>query len=57
MSEERRFASKDAQEVAEIFETLSTKLPDILNGIIGSLFSPEDASNMGKAVGVQEEPH
>jgi len=50
MSEERRFASKEAQEVAEIFETLSTKIPDMLNGILGSLFSPEAASNMGKAV-------
>lgn len=50
MSEERRFASKDAQEVAEIFETLSTKLPEMLNGVLGSLFSPEAASNMGKAV-------
>ena len=50
MSEERRFASKDAHEVAEIFETLSTKLPEMLNGILGSLFSPEAASNMGKAV-------
>ena len=50
MSEERRFASNEAQEVAEIFETLSTKLPEMLNGILGSLFSPEAASNMGKAV-------
>ena len=50
MSEERRYASKDAQEVAEIFETLSTKLPEMLNGVLGSLFSPEAASNMGKAV-------
>ena len=50
MSEERRYASKDAQEVAEIFETLSTKLPEMLKGVLGSLFSPEAASNMGKAV-------
>ena len=50
MDEHRRYASKDAQEVAEIFETLSTKIPDMLNGILGSLFSPEAAGNMGKAV-------
>ena len=50
MSEERRYASKDAQEVAEIFETLSTKLPEMHNGVLGSLFSPEAARNMGKAV-------
>ena len=46
----RRYNSPDAQEVAEIFETLSTKIPDMINGILGSLFSPEAASNMGKAV-------
>ena len=46
----RRYEPTDAQEVAEIFETLSTKIPDMLNGILGSLFSPESASNMGKAV-------
>jgi hypothetical protein len=50
MSEGRRYASKEAQEVAEIFETLSTKLPEMLNGVLGSLFSPEAARNMGKAV-------
>jgi len=46
----RRYEPTDAQEVAEIFETLSTKIPDMLNGILGSLFSPEAAGNMGKAV-------
>jgi hypothetical protein len=47
---ERKHASGEAQEVAEIFETLATKLPQMINGILGSLFSPESAANMGKAV-------
>jgi len=52
MGEEKRsrHASTDAAEVAEIFETLSSKIPEMLNGILGSLFSVEAASNMGKAV-------
>jgi hypothetical protein len=50
MNEKRKFASHDAHEIAEIFETLSTKLPEMLNGILGALFSPEAAGNMGKAV-------
>jgi hypothetical protein len=50
MSERRDFGSKDAKEVAEIFETLATKIPEMINGIVGSLFSPDSAANMGKAV-------
>jgi hypothetical protein len=45
-----RHASTDSAEVAEIFETLSSKLPAMINGILGSLFSVEAASNMGKSV-------
>ena len=53
MEEEKRWgrhSSKDAAEVAEIFETLSSKIPEMINGVLGSLFSVEAASNMGKAV-------
>jgi len=50
MEEKRDHRSKDAQEVAEIFETLATKVPEMINGIVGSLFSPDSAANMGKAV-------
>lgn len=50
MGERRDFGSKDAKEVAEIFETLATKIPEMINGIVGSLFSPDSAANMGKAV-------
>jgi len=53
MDEERRWgkhSSKDAAEVAEIFEMISTKIPEMINGVLGSLFSVEAAANMGKAV-------
>ena len=53
MEEERResrHATTESAEVAEIFETLSSKLPAMINGILGSLFSVEAASNMGKSV-------
>lgn len=53
MEEEKRYgrhSSKDAAEVAEIFETLSSKLPEMIRGILDSLFSPDSAANMGKAV-------
>lgn len=44
------FGSKDAEEVAAIFETLSTQIPGMIRGILDSLFSPQAAANMGKAV-------
>ena len=51
MSEkEERKRSKDAAEVSEIFETLSTQLPKMIRGIIESFFSPEAGARMGKAV-------
>ena len=46
----RRHGPKDTEEVAEIFETLSTQIPNMIRGILDSLFSPKAAANMGKAV-------
>lgn len=51
MSEkEKRERKSDAEEVAEILETLSTLLPKMIRGIIDSFFSPEAGANLGKAV-------
>ena len=41
---------EDPEDIAMIFDTLSTKIPEMIRGILGSLFSPEAAANMGKAV-------
>ena len=46
----RRRHKDDPEDIAMIFDTLSTKIPEMIRGILGSLFSPEAASNMGKAV-------
>jgi Sec-independent protein translocase protein TatA len=46
----RRSHKDDPEDIAMIFDTLSTKVPEMIRGILGSLFSPEAATNMGKAV-------
>lgn len=46
----RRRHNDDPEDIAMIFDTLSTKIPEMIRGILGSLFSPEAAANMGKAV-------
>ena len=46
----RRFKFKDAEEVSEVFEALSTHIPNMIRSILDSLFSPEAAANMGKAI-------
>ena len=48
--ERRRRHKEDPEDIAMIFDTLSTKIPEMIRGILGSLFSPEAAANMGKAV-------
>jgi hypothetical protein len=48
--ERRRRHKDDPEDIAMIFDTLSTKVPEMIRGILGSLFSPEAATNMGKAV-------
>ena len=40
----------NAEEIAAIFETLSTQIPGMIRGILDSLFSPEAAAKMGKAI-------
>jgi len=47
---ERRFRRNDPKEIAEIFDNISAKIPGLIRGVLDSLFSPEAAANMGKAV-------
>jgi len=49
-TERRRYKIKDAEEIAEVFEALSTHLPNMIRSILDSLFSPQAAADMGKAV-------
>jgi hypothetical protein len=46
----RRDIAEDSEDIAAIFDTLSSKIPEMIRGILDSLFSPEAAANMGKAV-------
>ena len=47
---ERRFRHERPEDIAEIFETISSKIPSLIRGVLDSLFSPEAAANMGRAV-------
>ncbi|SFJ63154.1 hypothetical protein [Thermoflavimicrobium dichotomicum] len=40
-----------AKEISELLDITSKKLPQLITGIIQSIYSPEAASNIGKAVG------
>ena len=56
--ERRSKASDDAEELREIakalpelFDAINESIPKMISGIIGSVYSPEAAGNMGTAVG------
>ncbi len=56
--EHKPTASEDAEELREIakalpelFDALNESIPKMISGIIGSVYSPEAAGNMGSAVG------
>ena len=42
---------KDAEEVKEILTVVSEKVPALIKGLVGSVFSEEVGREMGKAVG------
>ena len=50
MDEWKRHGPPKPEDIASIMETVSTQLPGMIRGILNSLFSPEAAANMGKAV-------
>jgi hypothetical protein len=50
MDEWKKHGPPKAEDIAEIMETVSTQLPGLIRGLLDSLFSPEAAANMGKAV-------
>jgi hypothetical protein len=39
------------KEIAELLDEVSTKLPKLINGLLGSLYSAEAGKNIGQAVG------
>lgn len=40
----------DAKEIAEIMDTVSTRIPTLIKGVMESFYSPEAAAQMGRAV-------
>lgn len=55
MSENEKNFSWDSagpKEIGDLLDTVSEKIPKMLSGLMGSVYSPEAASNLGKAVGV-----
>jgi hypothetical protein len=50
MGERRRHGPESPEEIAAIFDAISDKVPSMIRGLLDSLFSPEAAANMGKAV-------
>jgi len=43
--------SKDVEEVERILSVVSSKIPDLIKGIISSVFSEDVSREMGKAIG------
>ena len=41
---------EDPEDLAEILDTVSEKVPKMIRGIIDSFFSPEAAQNMAKSI-------
>jgi hypothetical protein len=41
----------DMKDVAEMLETVTEKLPKLINGIIGTMYNAEAGKNVGQAVG------
>jgi len=39
------------KEIAELLDEVSTKLPKLINGLVGSLYSADAGKNIGQAVG------
>ena len=49
MSEYRR-EKMDPKEIAEMLDSISTKIPTMIKGVMESFYSPETATQMGRAV-------
>lgn len=42
----------DLQEVSEMLEVLGEKVPKLVKEVIGSIYAPSTAADMGRAVGI-----
>ena len=49
MSEERKHKHESPEDIAEILSVVSDKVPSLIKGLVGAVFSEESARNMAKA--------
>jgi len=49
MSEEKRHKPESPEDIAEILSVVSDKVPSLIKGLVGAVFSEESARNMAKA--------
>ncbi|MGQ4872387.1 MAG: hypothetical protein ACP6IT_11230 [Candidatus Thorarchaeota archaeon] len=51
MSDEKRHTMTDAEEIREIFSALNESIPNMISGLIGSIYNPEKAASIAQAIG------
>jgi len=49
MTDEKRHKHESPEEIAEILSVVSDKVPGLIKGLVGAVFSEESARNMAKA--------
>ena len=49
MSEEKSHKHESPEDIAEILSVVSDKVPSLIKGLVGAVFSEESARNMAKA--------
>jgi hypothetical protein len=49
MSEDKKDRKHDPEDVAEILSVVSDKVPGLIKGLVGAVFSEESARSMAKA--------
>jgi adenosine deaminase len=49
MSEEKKRRHESPEDIAEILSVVSDKVPSLIKGLVGAVFSEESARNMAKA--------
>ena len=49
--EKKKTKHEDAEEIREIFSALNESIPQLISGLIGSVYSPDAAVSMATAIG------
>ena len=49
--DDKGFTSKDVNELREVLDTVSDRVPKLIKGLISTLYSKESGASMGQSVG------